>query len=382
MSPYAQAYVVAARRTAFGRLGGLHRLRRVDELAGGAIAAALDDSKLSPRDVEAIVLGNASEGGNPARLAGLAAGLSDTAAALTIDRQCASGLDAILAGVRLVALGEAAIVVAGGAESLSNAPWRMSRPRSPMHRPRILETGASLQEADLEAAEVTAASAGIDQRQQDDFAAAARRSAAAALLSGRLAREIAVFGRAASETRDEAPQGAEKGLDSQAFGGEGRTLTLANTSQPSDGAAVAIIVDAATWARLGRPPALQLVATAAVGARPGSEVTAPLDAVRLLRLRAAGAGLDQRAIYELNEASALQAIAFAKGLGIAAENLNRSGGSIASGRPLGAASAATLVRLFSGLLGDGDSARDRYGVAATGALGGEGVAALFEALSP
>src|SRR5262249_27937056 len=123
------AYVVAARRSALGRVGGLHKGRRIEELSAPVLAAALRDSGLKPQRVDEVIVGNASEGGNPARLIALAAGLSDDVPAVTIDRQCGSGLDAILGAIRAIAAGDAEVIVAGGAEALSTAPWRIAKPR-------------------------------------------------------------------------------------------------------------------------------------------------------------------------------------------------------------------------------------------------------------
>jgi acetyl-CoA C-acetyltransferase len=116
------SYIVAARRTALGRPGGLHKGRRIESLTAPVLLAALKDAHIEADAVDEIILGNTTAGDNPARLVGLAAGLGDNVPALTVDRQCASGLDAILLGMRAVALGEASVVVAGGAESLSTAP--------------------------------------------------------------------------------------------------------------------------------------------------------------------------------------------------------------------------------------------------------------------
>ncbi|HET6322993.1 MAG TPA: beta-ketoacyl synthase N-terminal-like domain-containing protein, partial [Hyphomicrobium sp.] len=118
------AYIVAARRTAVGRIGGLHRNRRIEELCAPLVGAVLQDSGLGPQAVDELIVGNATQGANPARLIALAAGLPETVPAATIDRQCGSGLDAILAAVRAVTLGDAQAIVAGGAEAISTAPWR------------------------------------------------------------------------------------------------------------------------------------------------------------------------------------------------------------------------------------------------------------------
>ena len=120
--PSASAYIVAARRSALGRIGGLHKSRRLEELTAPVVAAALADAKIAPDRVEEIIIGNASAGGNPARIIALAAGLPETAPALTLDRQCGSGLDAILTAVRTIAAGDADVIVAGGAESSRRRP--------------------------------------------------------------------------------------------------------------------------------------------------------------------------------------------------------------------------------------------------------------------
>ncbi|KAB2872396.1 MAG: hypothetical protein F9K43_07845, partial [Bauldia sp.] len=132
------AYIIAARRTALGRVGGLHSRRRVEELTAPVIAAALKDARIAPDMVEEVVLGNSTAGDNVGRLVGLAAGLPDTVPAMTIDRSGSSGLDAILCAARLVAGGERDIVVAGGAESFSTAPWRIVKPRTVHQLPRFL----------------------------------------------------------------------------------------------------------------------------------------------------------------------------------------------------------------------------------------------------
>jgi acetyl-CoA C-acetyltransferase len=376
-----QAYVIAARRTAIGRVGGLHRSRRAEDLAAVALTAALADAGIAAREVEALVLGNAGEGGNPARLAGLSAGLPDTVPALTIDRQCASGLEAILAAIRLVVLGEAAIVAAGGAESLTNAPWRLARPRSPLQTPRFLNAESGPDQAGLEAAEALARSLGISRQMQDDYAAGARRAGAAVLQSGQLAHEIASFGPAPAESRDEAPYGLEKGLDPRPFVDDGGTMTLANTCQPGDGAAMAVVVNEAVWKRLGRPRALRLAATAATGAIPGHEAAAPLDAARSLLRKLEDPKVLNSAEVELDESSAIQALAFAGEFGVPAGRLNASGGALACGRPGGAASALPIARLFASLPRTAGLARPRLGLTASGTLGGGGLAALFAAIA-
>ncbi len=134
----ASAYIVSARRSTLGRVGGIHRNRRIEDLAAPIITAALEDARIAPAYVDEIVIGNASQGGNPARLIALSAGLPLAAPAMTIDRQCGSGLDAVLHAIRVIDRGEAHIVVAGGVESLSTAPWRIAKPKSVYQIPHFI----------------------------------------------------------------------------------------------------------------------------------------------------------------------------------------------------------------------------------------------------
>src|SRR3990172_4836282 len=136
--PPVPAYIIAARRTAIGRIGGLHKSRRIEDLCAPVVAAALQDSGLEPEQIEELIVGNATQGGNPARVIALAAGLPETVSASTIDRQCGSGLDAILSSIRRVAMGDAEAIIAGGAETISTAPWRISKPRSLYQLPHFM----------------------------------------------------------------------------------------------------------------------------------------------------------------------------------------------------------------------------------------------------
>src|SRR5690349_6402576 len=176
------SFIIAARRTALGRPGGLHRGRRIESLTAPVVLAALQDAHLEAGAVDEIIFGNTTAGGNPARIVGLASGLSESVPALTVDRQCASGLDAILLAMRAVALGEADVVVAGGAESLSTAPWRVARPRSLSQTPRFL--GLEPEDVDcaeaphsVVASEQLARRLGITRQRQDSYALTSHRKA-------------------------------------------------------------------------------------------------------------------------------------------------------------------------------------------------------------
>lgn len=204
----APAYIVAARRSALGRVGGLHRQRRLEDLAAPVIAAALKDAHLTPDRIDELVVGNTTHGGNPARLLALAAGLPETMPALTIDRQCSSGLDAILHAVRSIASGDAEIVIAGGAESLSTAPWRIARPRSLYQTPHFImpeRPGEDAQELGhiWEPSEKLARRLSLSRMAQDAFAYKSHLKAEAAREQRRFVGEIVPLRAKAEEARDQ-----------------------------------------------------------------------------------------------------------------------------------------------------------------------------------
>lgn len=388
--PLVPAYIVAARRSALGRIGGLHRNRRIDGLTAPVIEAVLADAGIAPDQIDEIILGNATEGGNPARLVSLAAGLPECVSAISIDRQCASGLDAILAAIRSVSLGGADIVIAGGGEALSTAPWRVARPRNPQQVPHFIHVGPNVSDGTSEAhpfaaSEALARRLGITRAAQDAWAFASHQRAEAARDARQFVGEIVALRANAEEARDQSSTGPDVEEFSEAFpflAGDG-TLTPANTSALHDGAAFAIVASEAAWKGLGSPPAVRLVASVALGVSPAEEAMAPISATRRLLSRRAGLTMADIGAIEMSESSAAQALAFAEAFHIDAARINPHGGAVVRGHPLGAAGAVLVARLFSALI-RGDAARDNgsggpsLGLATLGALGGIGVAALFE----
>ena len=379
------AYIVAARRTAIGRIGGLHRQRRVEDLAAPVVHEVLKDAGVSPAQVERLILGNASAGGNPARLVALTAGLPESAAATSIDQQCASGLEAILSALRIIGAGEAEVVVAGGAEALSMAPWRIAKPRNIHQSPRFIDLIGSASGSEggdastAEVGETLARTYKISRHQQDDFALRTHMKAGLAREARRFLKEIVALKAVAEETRDQSS--VEPDLqdlqDLPPLLGDG-SLTSANTSAPHDGAAFVVVVSEAIWTGLGKPPALKLVASATVGVSPPEAGEAAITAMRRLAARVPGLDLGTIGIVEMSETSAAEAIALRNALGVADEVLNPDGGAIARGHPLGAASAVLVVRLFSRMARSKDAKQPKLGVAVLSALGGQGAAALFE----
>ena len=381
------SYIIAARRTAVGRVGGLHRRRRIEELAGPVIAAALADAGIDPARVDEVIAGNVSAGSNPARLIALAAGLPGTVSALTVDRDSASGLEAILQGARLIATGEASIVVAGGAESLSTAPWRVAKPRTVYQTPHFDSQNAAYDhtgEADLHiaAAELLASELQLTRDALDAYALRSHIRAYLAQEAKKFVGEIVPMRVAAEETRDENLDGdltADDLAEIPPFV-EGGRLTPGNTALPHDGAAFVVIVSEKVWRELREQPALRLYASVACGVEPGREASAPVAAVRKLADRVNGSGLRGFGAFELGEMSASQAIAVRDQFGIEDDLLNPDGGAIARGLPIGASGAIIVTRLFTRMARH--RARDyaRQGIAVQGSKSGLGVAAAFDAV--
>lgn len=385
--PLGPAYIIAARRTALGRIGGLHRQRRIEQLTVPVIAASLADCRIAPAQVDEIIIGNTSEGGNPARLIALAAGLPETASASTVDRQCGSGLDAIVAAGRLIGSGEADVVVAGGAESVSTAPWRIAKPRTVYQLPHFLklEPGSAEipEEPQLfEASEKLSRQFGISRVAQDTYAIEAHHRARTARSARRFVGEIVPLRANAEEARDESagePDLADLTQLAPFIPPDG-TLTVGNTTTLHDGAAIVVMVSARMWSSLGKPPALKLVASAAQGVPPDSEATAPIAALNKLLGRLNGRAPSDIGVIEMSESSAAQAIALTETFGFDDGIVNPDGGAIVRGHPLGAASAVLVVRLFTRLVRHSQSRRSPFGAATLGVIGGMGVAALFEAV--
>ncbi len=378
------AYIIAARRTVLGRVGGLHKSRRVEDLAAPVVLAVLKDAGLKAERVDEVIVGNCTAGGNPARLIALASGLPETVPASTIDQQCGSGLEAILSAIRRVAAGDAGVIVAGGAESLSTAPWRIAKPKSLYQTPHFIglePAGASdIDEQRLyEASEDLARELGITRMQQDAFALKSHMRAGSAREARRFVGEILPLRAEREEARDQSavePDMADLERLTPFVPPDG-TLTPGNTRAMHDGAAMVLVVSQNVWSDLGKPPALILVASAAQGIAPEQEAQAPIAAMQKLYGRLNG--FDRSAIrrVEMSESSAAQAIAFCQALGIPEDMLNPDGGAIVRGHPLGAAGAVLVTRLFSALAREKADAKPQFGVAALGAIGGLGLAALF-----
>ncbi len=363
--------VIAARRTPIGTRGralaGLH----VHELAAPVLRAALDDAETAtgtPVEIADVLLGNCmGPGGNPARLAALAAGLDPAIPGGTVDRQCGSGLAAILDAAAAIRAGDGRARLAGGAESASTAPVR-SIDGVPYDRAPFAPAG--FPDPDMvRAAEDLAALDGIERSRLDAQAARSHARARAAYAEGRFADELVPL---AGLDHDDAVGGAERVLPRLPALFPGGALTAGTSTRIGDGAAAVVVAPA------GTARGLALRAGAVVG---GDPALPGLGAAPAILRALSTAGHDVRAIaaFELVEAFASQSIGVLDRIGVADDDprVCADGGALALGHPWGASGAVAVVRLFSRLVRGGAPA-GTLGVAAASVGGGLGVAAVFE----
>jgi len=362
-----EAYIVDYLRTPIGRFGGVLASVRADDLAAAPIRALLARHPgLDPAEIEEVVYGCANQAGednrNVARMAALLAGMPVATPGVTINRLCGSGLDAVAIASRLIRLGEADLVIAGGVESMSRAPFVMPKADSAFSRnAEIYDTTIGWRfvnpamkaaygvDSMPETAENVAELYQVSRADQDAFALRSQQRAVAAQRSGRLAKEIAPVtiprrkGEPSIVDKDEHPR-ADTTLEAlaklPAAFRKGGTVTAGNASGVNDGAAALLIASEAAVKRHGFTPLARVLGGATAGVEPRIMGIGPAPATRKLceRLRLAPAQFD---VVELNEAFAAQALPVLRDLGLAddASNVNPNGGAIALGHPLGASGA-------------------------------------------
>ncbi|NED96118.1 thiolase family protein [Phytoactinopolyspora alkaliphila] len=382
-----QAMVVAARRTPIGTAGhglaGVSVDRLLTPVLTAVAADAAIDSATDAVRVDDVVIGNCvGPGGNIARVGALAAGLGEDVPGVTVDRQCGSGLAAVLLAAQAIRAGDASLILAGGAESASTAPRRAYRavqpgePDSPYTRAAF--TPPEYGDPDMgEAADALAAATGVTRERQDAYAAASHAKALAAREAGRFDAELVPV---AGLRHDERPRPLRESVLARmpAAFVPGGSVTAGNSCPVSDGAAAVTMVSARTHP--GRP-GLRLVAGAVVGCDPRLPGWGPVPAVERVLSRA-GVGIRQVAAVEIVEAFAGQVLAVADAIGLDALHRDAArvcpdGGALALGHPWGATGAVSVVRLFSRLVRGGAPA-GTLGLATAAVGGGMGVAALFE----
>lgn len=369
--------VVSATRSPIGTSGRALSAITADRLAGPVLAATLERSGLSPADVDDVVLGNCmGPGGDIARPAALVGGLPEQVPALTVDRQCASGLAAIDLAARLVRSGSQA-ALAGGVESASTAPWRFWPPEDgadPVRYERAPFAPAGWDDPDMGLAnDLLAEEAGISRERQDAYAARSHARAVAARDGGRFEPEIVAVDGVTRDDRPRATLTADKLAKLRPAFRDNGTVTAGTSCGISDGAAAVAVVDEPTRLRLGLP-GLRIIATATAGVRPDRPGRGLVPATRLA-LERAGLTLEDMDAVELNEAFAGQILACCDELGLDPLRVCADGGALALGHPWGASGAVLVVRLFHQLVTRGEG---RYGLAAIAAGGGQGVAMVVE----
>ncbi|HLJ61800.1 MAG TPA: acetyl-CoA C-acyltransferase [bacterium] len=382
-------------RTAFGRFGGgLHRVSAT-QLGVAAARGALTKSGVAPNAVDHVAFGNVVQSSGDAvylaRHIGLGAGLRIECPAVTLNRLCGSGLEAAVYGARLIEAREADVVLAGGAENMSQAPFvvrgaREGLPLGPATLDDTLWAALTDQACGLgmaETAENLADRYHLTREAQDEFAARSHALAARARTSGRFAEEIIPVdapgpgGRTAAVAEDEhiRPESTVDRLGKlPARFREAGTVTAGNSSGINDGAAAVVLASPGAADRLGARPLGRLVSWAAVGVPPDIMGIGPAPASREALARAE-LRLDQMDVIEINEAFAAQYLAVEAELGLDRARVNINGGAIALGHPIGASGARLLLTLLYELRHRGG----RYGLASLCIGGGQGIAAVVEA---
>jgi len=399
------AVIVSAVRTAAGKApSGTLRGTRPDELAASAIGEALRRAPgIEPAEIDDVILGcampEAEQGMNVARIASLRAGIPVEASAVTVNRFCSSGLQAIAYAAERVMCGFASAIVAGGTESMSLVPMGGHKIAP---NPTLMERYPDVYLSTGLVAENHARESGISREEQDAFALRSHQRALAAIDGGRFADEIVpVIARFVNgSTRGQtpfAPVDGKKGSDPvseitfatdegprrdtsaealaklrPAFHAAG-TVTAGNSSQTSDGAAAVVVTSADRARAAGLTPMARFVTFATAGVEPERFGIGPVPAIRKA-LKLAGLTLDQIDLIELNEAFAAQVLACLKALPIDPDRLNVNGGAIALGHPLG----CTGAKLTTTLLYEMKRRNARYGMVTMCVGGGMGAAGIFE----
>ncbi|MBM7703584.1 acetyl-CoA C-acyltransferase [Metabacillus iocasae] len=376
-----EAVIVTAKRTAVGKVGGMFKDIPPEELAATLIRHILQDCKLHPASIDEVVLGNAvGPGGNLARLAALQAGLSVTVPGVTIDRQCGSGLEAINMSLRLIQSGAADIVLAGGVESSSLAPWKIAKPSSLYHPggpalfTRARFSPDFIGDPDMGvAAENVAKQFRITRDDQDTYALNSHQKAIHAQQTGRFQEEIVSVNGIAKDECPRQQTSKEKLASLQPVFQEGGTVTAGNACPINDGAALVLIMSVEKCKELGLSPLARFVDATSAGVDPNILGVGPIPAVQKL-LKRTNYSIEDIDVFEFNEAFASQVLASIRALHIPENKLNLGGGALALGHPYGASGAILVTRLCAEMKRTGA----KRGLATLGIGGGLGVATLLE----
>jgi 3-oxoadipyl-CoA thiolase len=399
-----EALIIDAVRTPMGGYRGSLSGIRPDDLAAHVISAAVERTGLDPSSVDDVYMGAANQAGEDnrdvARMGALLAGLPVDIPGVTVNRLCASGLEAVNQASRALRLGEGRLYLAGGVESMSRAPWVLPKPDSGLARgeqtlydttlgwrminPRMSERYST--ESMGETGENVAERYEVSREEQDRFALQSHQRAVAAGKEGRFDEQIVPIevppktrrDEPTTMTVDEGPRedtSLEKLAKLKPAFREGGSVTAGNSSTLNDGAACLVLGNEEAAKELDREPMARIVSIGVAGVDPAYMGIGPMIAIPKA-LEGAGLDIDQIDLIELNEAFASQVLACAEGLGIDEERLNVNGGAIALGHPLGCSGA----RLMTSLVWELKRRNARYGIATLCVGVGQGVATVVEAL--
>ena len=373
------AYLVSGFRTPVGKYGGALSSVRPDDMMALTIKKTVEEAGLDPAAVDEVIIGNANGAGeenrNIARMAWLLAGYPDTVPGITVNRLCASGMSAIALATAMVESGQADVVLAGGVESMSRAPWVMEKPTAPFAKPgQVFDTSIGWRFVNKkfagmdkmtysmpETAEEVARVFNISREDADAFAVRSHERALAAIEAGKFNAEIVpveVTDRKGNVTVVDTDEGPRPGSTTEVLGKLrpvtklGDVTTAGNSSTLNDGASAVIVASQRGIEKLGLKPRARVVANAARGLQPEIMGMGPVLATREILTRT-GWDLDQVDAVELNEAFATQSLACIRELGLDEEKTNAWGGAIALGHPLGSSGSRITLTLLNRLETEG-----------------------------
>ncbi|WIV43114.1 thiolase family protein [Glutamicibacter nicotianae] len=403
-----KAFLVGGARTPVGRYGGTLSAVRPDDLAALTIRRVIDDAGIDPADIDEVIYGNANGAGeenrNVARMAALLAGLPITVPGITVNRLCASGMSAITMASHMIKAGAADIVVAGGTESMSRAPWVMEKPAKAFAKPGAtfdtsigwrftnpqFLSGEYARDGKAtfsmpETAEEVARVYNISREDCDQFAVESHAKAIAAIEAGRFRDEIVpvtVKGRK-GDTIVDTDEGPRPGTTMDVLSGlrpvvkGGSVVTAGNASTLNDGASAILVVSERAIKKYGLTPRARIVDGQAAGLEPEIMGMGPVPATRKV-LERAGVGIEQIGAMEINEAFASQSLASMRELGVDASIVNRDGGAISLGHPLGSSGSRIVITLLGRMERELASEQRKLGVATMCVGVGQGTAILLE----
>ncbi|MFJ6417696.1 thiolase family protein [Paeniglutamicibacter sp. NPDC091659] len=403
-----EAFLVGGARTPVGRYGGALSSVRPDDLAAIAIKAAVERAGIDPADVDEVIFGNANGAGeenrNVARMAWLLAGFEDTVPGITVNRLCASGMSAITMASHMIKAGAADIVVAGGVESMSRAPWVMEKPDKAFSKPGAtydtsigwrfpnpeflsgeLSRDGKATFSMPETAEEVARVFNTSREDCDAFAVRSHERAIAAIEAGRFKDEIVpvVVKTRKGETVVDTDEGPRPGTTFEVLSAlrpvvkGGTVVTAGNASTLNDGASAIIVASEAAIKKYGLVPRARIIDGASAGLAPEIMGVGPVPATRKVMERS-GRKIEDLAAVELNEAFASQSLASVRELGIDPEIVNNDGGAIALGHPLGSSGSRIVITLLGRLEREAKEGGSKLGLAAMCVGVGQGSALLIE----